>query len=244
MGLIRDIPENSMRRMKAMAEANQMMEERIQAEAKRMEMKQNKIQNNKKDFNNDTTNKLEKPESEIYVDKFDLSTSSLTDLLKKTASVSSAISFAEFVDETFSFLSPKSLASKSLIARENYLHASAKISERAYDHAVNKVKKMPPLLADVIKGDEINTVDGTFVNPNEVVVDKRTEVEKEMDEIEEFMPGSKEEMWWHSMLYSGALAATPTSTTNKSLLNQSGGHLSPKKMGVINRQNSSREWKL
>lgn len=188
MPLYCEIPENSMRRMRAMAEANQLVEERIVAEAKKAAEKDAKIENDV--MSSIPTAVLHKSEDQNLHDEFEFSInkdySSLDEYepLKKSMTALSAISFSEFVDEQYGFLSPKSRASRQYTARENFLQASAKLSENAYDRAVEKVKKMPSILNEVLNGEPAETA----------------EIEESFSSSEE-ETYSPEEMPWRSLLY-------------------------------------------
>lgn len=182
-----------MRRMRAIAEANQLVEERIVVEAKKAE-KNNKSDNDGSSGNCISTKKSDEEayfNSSDFIFNADFSSSDENPFLQKPQTTLSAISFSEFVDDQYKFLSPKSRASRQYTARQDYLQASAKLSESAYDRAVEKVRKMPSILKEALECKPAE---------NPVVAESPSFPE----------PENLEEMPWTSMLYGAKVGEIET----------------------------------
>lgn len=174
MPLVSDIPMEAMRRMRLIAETNQLIQEKIEEEARKKEQEEN---------------------SDEFASANELSESEDDD----APALYPSESFVEFLDTAIEFMTPKSKRKSEFTARNAYLMHNAKISGDAYDEAVDKVRSMPALHGHVTFAEDVEEL-AIDVSEAERV---KTEEEIADEEVERMLNGSQgsDAYWWRNLLY-------------------------------------------
>lgn len=193
MPLVSDIPLEAMRRMRLIAETNQLIQEKIAEDAQ------------KKVLEDDSSDEFESAE-EASCNGDD------------APAIYPSESFVEFLDNAIDFMTPTSKRRSELTARNAYLMHNATISEHAYDDAVEKVRSMHPLhdahvtFAEDVEELAIDVCEAERVKTGEEMAD---------EEVEKMLNGSQgsDAYWWRKVLYNSAnYIATPCEQPSSNLV--------------------------